>query len=121
MEVFRAFAEKSYRRRAQNQVRYLAYLLREEDIQDGLSVGLTPRGAVRHLNSNEGFCRILVGTIHGLPYGLEVRADPNDGEHAFIFNLPLGTISDAELERARLIAGALARASQIVTCDPYIP
>src|SRR5437899_12902471 len=87
--VFRAFAEKSYRRRAKNKVRYLAFVLRDEDLADGLSVGLSPRAAVEHLRTNEGYCRILVGAIHGLPYGLQVRIDLANHDHAFICNLPL--------------------------------
>jgi hypothetical protein len=121
LEVFRAFAEKNFRNRQKNEVRYFAYLLREEDINDGLSVGLTPAAAVRYLQSNEGYCRISVGAIHALPHGLEVRVDLNDPEHAFICNLPLMTISDDTRERARLIGGMLARLSTVVTCDAYIP
>jgi hypothetical protein len=121
LEVFRAFAEKSFRNRQKNEVRYFAYLLREEDVEDGLSVGLTPQAAVKHLESNEGYCRISVGAIHALPYGLIVRADLRDAEHAFICNLPLQTVSDESRERARLIGGQLARKSAMVTADPYIP
>jgi len=120
-DVFRAFAEKSYRDRKKNKVRYGAYLLRDEDVNDGLSVGLTANSAVQHLNSNEGYCVISVGAIHSLPYNLEVRIDNKDPNHAFICNLPLLTISDANRERAILIAGELARRSKVITCDPYIP
>jgi hypothetical protein len=119
--LYRAFAEKSYRRRKPPKVRYLAYWLREEDAQDGLSVGLTPAAAVRYLQTNEGYCRIRVGAVLGLPYGLEIRIDPTDIEHAFICNLPLDAISDESRERAALIGGELARRSEVMTCDPYIP
>ena len=105
LEVFRAFAEKSFRHRNKNEVRYFAYLLREEDVANGLSVGLTPEAAVRHLDTNEGYCRIAVRDIHSLPYGLEVRADPEDPQHAFICNLPLQTISNDSREQARLDCG----------------
>jgi len=123
VEVFRAFAEKSYRRRKNNNnvVRYLAYLLRDDDVGDGLSVGLSPEAAVKHLQTNEGYCRILVGAIHALPYGLQVRVDLADPNHAFICNLPLITISDASRELAMVIGKELARMSIVVTCDPYIP
>jgi hypothetical protein len=124
--VFRAFAEKSHRSRNKNAVRYFAYLLREEDARDGLSVGLTPDAAVRNLRTNEGYCQILVGVhhlseIHRLPYQLEVRADATDPNHAFICNLPLSTISDDHRERAIFIAHRLAEKSQVVTCDSYAP
>jgi hypothetical protein len=122
--VFRAFAEKSYRHRKRNCVRYFAFLLREEDRDDGLSVGLTPDAAVRHLATNEGYCQIAVGLIHeqGLEqYGLQVRLDPADENHAFICNLPLSSISDAERERAMAIANELARRARVVTADPHIP
>lgn len=119
--VFRAFAEKKHRDRNKNEVRYFAYLLRGIDVQDGLSVGLTADAAIKHLQSNEGYCQILVGLIHGLPFELKVRIDPNDPNHAFICNLPLLTISDEARERARFIGGELARRSVVVTCDPYIP
>jgi hypothetical protein len=119
--VFRAFAEKSYRDRNKNVVRYFAYLLRDIDANDGLSVGLSPAGAVRYLESNEGYCQILVGQIHELPFGLEVRADGSDPDHAFICNMPLMTASDDARASARHIGGELARRSTLVTCDPYIP
>jgi hypothetical protein len=120
VQIFRAFAEKSFRNRKKNQVRYFAYLLREVDSADGLSVGLTPAAAVKYLESNEGYCRISVAEIHALPYGLKVRIDLDDAEHAFICNLPLETTSDASRENARLIGGELARKSEVITCDPYI-
>jgi hypothetical protein len=119
--VFRAFAEKNYRDRKKNEFRYFAYLLRDDDTGDGLSVGLSPSAAVKHLQTNEGYCRILVGAIHALPYGLLVRIDAVGENHAFICNLPLMTISDDSRVRARLISGELARRSEVITCDSYIP
>jgi hypothetical protein len=119
--VFRAFAEKSYRRRKSGQVRYLAYLLRESDIQDGLSVGLSPEAAVKYLRSNQGYCQILVGDIHALDGNLEVRFDLADEHHAFICNLPLMTISDYYRDQATAVANELARKSRLITCDPYVP
>lgn len=121
VQVFRAFAEKSFRRRKKHQVRYAAYMLREEDARDGLSVGLSPDAAVKYLQTNEGYCQIMVGAIHGLNLGLQVRRDITDESHAFICNLPLLTISDGERERAMFIANRLADQSHVVTCDPYIP
>lgn len=121
LEIFRAFGEKSFRDRKKNKVRYFAYLMRDEDAEDGLSVGLTPAAAVKNLANNEGYCRILVGTVHSLPYGLEVRLDREDPEHAYVCNLPLMSISDETREQARLIAGQLADKSTMVTCDCYIP
>jgi hypothetical protein len=120
VEVYRAFAEKAFRRRPK-EVRQKTYFLRDEDVNDGLSVGITPQGAVRNLATNEGYCKIRVGDIHSLKLGLEVRADLNDPEHAFICHLPLMTISDGEREQAVFVARRLADASEIVTCDPYIP
>jgi hypothetical protein len=121
IRVFRAFAEKSFRDRKKNKVRYFAYLLREEDARDGLSVGASPDTAVKYLQTNQGYCQIMVGAIHGLNLGLEVRTDVSDRDHAFICNLPLMTISDEERKRAVFIANRLAEQSQIVTCDPYVP
>jgi len=121
VHVFRAFAEKSYRHRKRKEVRYFAYLLREEDIEDGLSVGLTPEAAVRYLTTNEGYCKISVGAIHGLPHGLQVRRDLEDNEHAYICNLPLRTTSEVELGKAINIGNRLAEKSVVITCDPYIP
>ena len=120
-EIFRAFAEKNFRRREKNKVRPGAYLLREDDLDEGLSVGLTPDAAVRYLERNYGYCSIIVAAVHALPYNLEVRVDKRDLNHAFICNLPLLTISDERREMAMLIAGELARKSKVVTCDPYIP
>lgn len=121
-EVFRAFSDKSYReRKTINRVRSGAFQLREEDSEDGLSVGLTPEAAVKHLRTNYGYCSISVGKIHALPHGLEVRADLNDPDHAFICNLPLLTISDERREMALLIGGKLARLAVVITCDPFMP
>jgi hypothetical protein len=123
-EVFRAFAYKSYRKRKNpppHEVRYFAYLLGEDDIDDGLSVGLSPMAAVKGLAENFGYCSISAGVIHGLSYGLEVRIDATDQDHAFICKLPLRTISDTAWEQAVLIAGELARKSNCITCDPYKP
>src|SRR5689334_18162330 len=103
--IFRAFAEKSFRDRPRNKVRSGAYLLRGIDVEDGLSVGLTPDSAVRYLDRNEGYCSIETGAIHALPYGLHVRIDVNDPTHAFICNLPYMKISDELREKAMLIAG----------------
>jgi hypothetical protein len=121
VRVFRAFAEKSFRSRTKNRVRYFAYLLRDEDVRDGLSVGLSPDSAVKYLKTNEGYCQIMVGAIHGLNFDLQVRRDATDPDHAFICNLPLQTISDEERQKAAFIANRLADQSQIVTCDPYVP
>lgn len=124
VKVWRAFAYPSYRRRKgtpPHEARYFAYLLDDDDAGDGLSVGLTPRDAVKGLNDNSGYCSILVGTVHGLPHGLQVRGDPNDPGHAFICNLPLKTISEIEEARAIFIARELARLSGDVCCDKYRP
>lgn len=121
-EVFRAFAEKNFRRRKDqppHQVRYFSYLLREEDIGDGLSVGLTPADAVKELARNFGYCSILVSAIRALPFGLEVRIDATDQNHAYICGLPLMTISDQQRSQAVYVAGELARLSNCVTCNPY--
>jgi hypothetical protein len=119
--IYRAFADKSYRHRKKKEVRYAAYLLRECDVADGLSVGLTPEAAVRDLESNEGYCSISVGAIHALPFGLKVRKDLDDHEHAYICNLPLRTLSDDQLKAAINIGNRLADKSTVITCDPYPP
>ncbi|MGA9209791.1 MAG: hypothetical protein WB347_18455, partial [Terriglobales bacterium] len=73
-EVFRAFADKSFRDRKKKKVRYGAYLLRDEDVQDGLSLGLTPEASVRYLARNYGYCSIFVRDIVSID-NLEVRLD----------------------------------------------
>jgi hypothetical protein len=118
--IFRAFAEKGFRERPKK-VRPGAYLLREIDVNDGLSVGLSPDAAVKYLSRNEGYCSIQTGAVHTLPYGLQVRVDVNDPMHAFICNLPYLKMSDEDREKAMLIAGILARLSKVETCDPYTP
>jgi hypothetical protein len=123
-EIFRAFANKNFRKRKNqppHEVRYFAYLLREDDRDDGLSVGLTPTDAVKDLAENFGYCSISVGVIHALPFDLEVRLDAADQNHAFICNLPLRTISDQAAAQAIFIARELARRSNCTTCDPYRP
>ena len=119
--IYRAFSDKSYRHRGRNKVRSGAYLLREDEVQDGLSVGLTPKDAVKYLEKNFGYCSITVGTVHALPYDLKVRVDTTDSGHAFICNLPLVTYSNRNREDAMLIAGELARKSKVETCDQYVP
>jgi hypothetical protein len=125
LKVWRAFAYPSYRKRRPapqpHEARYFAYLLDEEDENDGLSVGLTPRDAVKGLNENHGYCSILVGVVHGLPHGLQVRQDPHDPGHAFICNLPLRSISEIAEAKAIFIARELARLSADVCCEPYHP
>ena len=121
VQVFRAFAEKSYRNRKRNVVRNFAFLLREDEVNDGLSVGLAPEAAVRYLHSNEGFCRISVGDIHSLPFGLEVKLDLDDNEHALICNLPLKGLSDESTGNAIFIANRLADMAIVMTCDPFLP
>ncbi len=120
-EVSRAFSDKSYRNRKKNKVRAGAYYLREDEAADGLSVGLTPRDAVKYLERNYGYCSIAVAAVHALPYGLQVRSAKDDPSHAFICNLPLMTISDSQREQAMIVAGELARKSTVVTCDPFVP
>lgn len=122
--IFRAFAYPSYRRRKSqppHEVRYFAYLLGEDDQEDGLSVGLTPRDAVKGLAENHGYCSISVGIIHNLPFGLEVRADVTDPNHAFICKLPLKSISEQLEAQAIYIARELARNSIGLCCDSYRP
>jgi hypothetical protein len=118
--VYRAFAEKNFRTRP-DKVRYFAYLLREEDIQDGVSVGLTPEASVKYLTRNEGYCSILVEEIHGVGHGIEVRRDKRDPDHAYICNLPFQKISDSSRENAQFIGRRLAEKSKVVTCDSYYP
>jgi hypothetical protein len=119
--IYRAFSDRSYRHRKRNKVRSGAYLLREDEVGDGLSVGLTPKDAVKFLSTNYGYCSIAVGIVHGLPFSLKVRADKSDPGHAFICNLPLVTFSDRHREEAMLVAGELARRSKVETCDTYVP
>lgn len=124
VELFRAFAEKNFRERKATPphvVRYWAYLLREEDEADGLSVGITPKASVKHLSRNYGYGSIRCGEVTSLPYGLCVRLDTSDTEHAFICNLPLRTVSDDCLDAAMRIAKELARKSKVITCDPFHP
>jgi hypothetical protein len=102
-------------------VRPGAYYLRDDEIDDGLSVGLTPKDAIKCLERNYGYCALSVAKVHGLPYNLQVRGDTTDPNHAYICNLPLMTINDEMREKAMLIAGELARRSRVITCDPYNP
>ncbi len=125
IELFRAFAEKNFRERKTpplpHIVRYWAYLLREDDAADGLSVGITPKASVKFLSRNHGYGSIRVPAITSLPDSLSVRRDASDPEHAFICNLPLLTISDQTRASAMRIAKELARRSIAVTCDQFFP
>jgi len=125
IELFRAFAEKNFRERKATPphiVRYWAYLMRDEDAADGLSVGLTPKASVKFLSRNYGYGSIRLHAITSLSDdGLHVRLDASDSGHAFICNLPLLTISDASRDAAMRIAKELARRSMAVTCDPFSP
>lgn len=124
VNIFRAFAEKNFRERKTNPphvVRFWAYLLRADDVADGLSVGITPKASVNNLSRNYGYCTISVGAVTALPDNLSVRSDTSDPEHAFICNLPLLTISDKTRSEAVRIAKELARRSTVVTCDTVPP
>jgi|SRR5271155_555903 len=125
IDLFRAFAEKNFRERKTTPphiVRYWAYLLRDEDAADGLSVGRTPKAAVKFLSRNYGYGSIQLREITSLSNdGLHVRLDASDPEHAFICNLPLLTISDEHRDAAMRIARELARRSKVVTCNPFFP
>jgi hypothetical protein len=129
IDLFRAFAEKSFRERKSSpphRVKYGAFLLREEDVADGLSVGLTPQASVKFLVRNYGYGSILVKQVTSMmdgtvSDGLTVRRDVSDPEHAFICNLPLLTTSDIARDAAMRIAKELARRATGVTCDTYIP
>jgi hypothetical protein len=123
VELFRGFADKNFRERKTNSphvVRYWAYLLREDDVADGLSVGLTPKSSVKYLTrGNFGYGSIMSESVTALPDGLSVRRDVSDLEHAYICNLPLRSESDEKLKAAMRIAKDLARKSKVITCDPY--
>ena len=125
IELFRAFAERSFRDRKAtppHAVRYSAYLLRDEDVADGLSMGLTPKASVKFLSRNYGYGSIRLQAITSLSDdALYVRLDASDSEHAFICNLPLPTISDENRDAAMRIAKELARRSEVITCDPFFP
>jgi hypothetical protein len=124
IELFRAFAEKNFRERKPQPphvVRYWAYLLRDDDAADGLSVGITPKASVKFLGRNCGYCSIRVHAITSMPDELCIKRDASDAEHAFICNLPLSTISDDHRAAAMRIAKELARRSNAITCDPFRP
>jgi hypothetical protein len=120
--VYRGFPDRGFRKRKDpppHKAEHFAYLLREEDLQNGLSVGMSAWDSVRHLASNHGYCAILVADIHTL--GLEVRADTADQSHAFICGLPYQRDSNEARAEATRLAKALARASRDVVCEPYHP
>jgi hypothetical protein len=89
------------------------------DHTDGLSLGLTPQAAIEGLSRNFGYCSILVGDIHRLPYGLEVRAVVNHPGHILILKVPCIDGGDDERADAAEIANKLAKLSTLVTCDSY--
>jgi len=122
IDLYRAFAEKNFRERKTNPphtVRYWAYLLRDEDAADGLSVVRTPKAAVKFLSRNYGYGSIRLRDITSLSNdGLHIRLDASDPEHAFVCNLPLLTISNEQRDAAMRIAKELARRSKVITCNP---
>jgi hypothetical protein len=121
--IYRGFPDRGFRKRKNqppHKAEHFAYLLREEDVQNGLSLGATPWDAVRHFaGGNFGYCSIRVGDIDSL--GLEVRIDTTDAAHLFICNLPYQRVSNEARDEATRLAKALARASFDVVCDPYVP
>lgn len=113
------FAYESFRRK--NKVRDKAWH-RPKKHPDGLSLGTTPERAAFMLKANFGYCSILVGDIHALPYGLEVRLDEDGEGHVLLLNVPcIDSENDDERKRAVLIAGELQRKSVFVTSDPFYP
>lgn len=122
--VYRAFPVKGYRERGAkdkpHKVRAKAFQ-RPQDHEDGISLGLTPEAAISGLESNHGYCSVSVAKIHSLKYGLRVCPDLDEPGHLLLRNVPPINGTDEERELGTEIAGALARISVVVTCDPYPP
>jgi|SRR5580704_10118723 hypothetical protein len=117
--VYRMFAYESFRRK--NRVREKAWH-RPKRHPDGLSLGTTPEYAALMLNVNHGYCSILTGDIHAMPYGLEVHLDADNAGHVLLLNVPcIDSENDEERKQAELIAGELKRKSVWVTSDPFYP
>jgi hypothetical protein len=117
--IFRMFAYESFRRK--NKVRDKAWH-RPKRHPDGLSLATTPERAALMLNTNHGYCSILTGDIHSLPYGLAVHFDLDYEGHVLLLNVPcIDSDNDEERKRAELIAGELQRRSVCVTSEPFYP
>jgi hypothetical protein len=121
--IFRAYSEKGHRdRKSQGCASKPRAFYREQDDIDGISVGLSPDDAVNRLNTNFGYASLSVQAVIGIPgAGLEVRLTPVLPGHAAICNVPFINGNDEERERARLLAGQLARISICATADSHQP
>jgi hypothetical protein len=117
--IYRMFAYESFRRKTK--VRDKAWH-RPKSHPDGLSLGTTAEIAALMLNANHGYCSILTGDIHALPYGLDVRLDADHEGHVLLLNIPcIDSDNDEERKQAELIAGELRRKSVFVTSEPFYP
>jgi hypothetical protein len=117
--VFRAFAYEGFRKRKSNKVRAKAFERSCKKHPDGLSLGLTPQACVMGLSENHGYCRILVGEIHSLNHGVQVRVDEETEGHVLICNMPCTDGTDQERELGTWMSAELARLAKPVTCEPY--
>jgi len=115
--IYRAFAAKGFRERP-SRVRAKAYY-RHFDHTDGLSLGRTPIAAVSGLDDNFGYASIRVGDIRAM--GMEVRVDAESPDHILLCKIPPIDGTDEQRDQASRIAGALARASKVESCDHYPP
>jgi hypothetical protein len=109
-EVFRALSNKNNLRN--KTLRETTYFRRAKDT-DGLSVGLTPTDAIRHVRAF-GIAALPVAGVRALNRGLEVRTDSTEAGHALILNLPF-----VEQDRglAEEIGWELVGISRIVSTD----
>jgi hypothetical protein len=104
--IYRGCSRKNFLTPAKDAVQPEAFQKDGLNHTDGLSLALTRQDSVKGLNKNHGVIAILVGDIHALNRGLEVRFDTTFPNHVLIRNLPC-------MDRPDERADAEARASEL--------
>jgi hypothetical protein len=111
--IYRACSRSNFLTASKDAVREIAFQKDGRNHRDGLSFALTPIESIRHLEKNHGIIRIVVGDIHQLGRGLEVRFDAADPLHVLIRNLPCMDRTPEEKELALAVSAELAMKAQV--------
>jgi hypothetical protein len=99
-------------------ITYKAYLLRPATnnfpLETDLSVGLTPRDAIRDMHEQHGVAELSVSRVHALPHGLRVMSDPEDATKARLFGLPVYSVATEQIGLRMNVATDLAAISRFI-------
>jgi hypothetical protein len=116
--VFRGCSRKNFLTPAKDAATPEAFQKKGTNHKDGLSLALTLIGSVKPLKKgNFGAISILVGDIHGLNRGLEVRFDLQEDGHVLLRNMPC-IDRPHEMQQANEVAKELSARAQVASATP---